>query len=141
NYTKRSARLNTTLDLSDNLKIGNRVMLNLTNNGSLNAQSIYRNAILKGPNVKERNDVGEYYFGFDPNIRVMTDNPIAQAMRDRNYIKNFRAIGDVFIAYEPLEGLTLKSKIGIDYVHSEAYSRLIERPDLEGGSATKTTQS
>ncbi|UNY98754.1 TonB-dependent receptor [Zhouia spongiae] len=139
-YKKYSARVNTDYKFSDKLKFGTNVTVNFSDNNALNAQSIYRNAVLKAPNVAEKTALGDYYFGSAPNYRGSADNPLAQAYRDINYVKDSRTIGNAYLEYEPVDGLTLKSEVGIDYFGSEAYSRLISRPDLEGGSARETTK-
>ncbi len=138
-YEKQNARINVDYNLSDKLKFGTNVTINFADNNALNSQSIYRNAVLKAPNVPSKTNLGTYYFGFEPNVSGLIDNPLAQANRDINYVKDNRAIGKIFLEYKPLKWLTLKSEAGIDNFNSEAYSRLISRPDIEGGNATQTT--
>ena len=137
-YTKYNTRLNGDYKINDKLKIGTNITLSFADNSSLNAQSIYRNAVLKAPNVAEKDEFGAYYFGTLPNITGLIDNPLAQAYKDINYVKDNRIIGNVFLEYSPYSWLTLKSEVGIDHLNSKAYSRIISRPDIEGGNATQT---
>jgi TonB-linked SusC/RagA family outer membrane protein len=138
-FNKQSARVNVDYKFSNKLKFGTNVSINFSDNNALNTQSIYRNAVLKAPNIAEKTALGTYYFGFAPNLRGTIDNPIAQANRDINYVRDSRTIGNFFLEFEPISWLTLKSEVGIDNFGSEAYSRLINRPNLLGGSATQTT--
>ena len=138
-YTRYSTRLNLDYKFSEKFKFGSNVSINYSDNNALNAQSIYRNSVLKGPNIKAMEDPYTYYFGFAPNTAGFIDNPLAQAYKDTNYATDNRVIGNVFIEYSPLKWLTLKSEIGIDNLNTEAFSRIISRPDIEGGNATQTT--
>lgn len=74
--------------------------------------------------------------GVAPNIDGAIDNPLAQAYKDINYVKDDRVIGNAYLEFKPLKWLTLKSELGIDHYNSNAYSRLISRPDIIGGNAT-----
>ncbi|MBJ6367280.1 SusC/RagA family TonB-linked outer membrane protein [Snuella sedimenti] len=141
-YKKYSFRGNADYKLTNTLKLGLNGTISYTDNAALNAQSIYRNAVLKGPNLAAKNDDGSYKFGFSPNLNGLRDNPLAQAYKDRNYVKDDRVIGNVYLEYKPFRWLTLKSEMGIDVLNSKSYSRLISRPvDLEGGSATQTKRN
>ena len=137
-YKKNNARLNLDYKLGTKIKLGANFSVNVSDNNALNAQSIYRNAILKAPNVAEKTDSGDYYFGYLPNPLGSTDNPLAQAYKDINYVKDNRVVGNFLLEYKPLPWLTFKSEPGIDNYDSKAYSRLISRPDLIGGNATQT---
>lgn len=139
-YEKYNSRINVEYKLADKLKIGTNVSINFSDNNALNSQSIYRNSVLKAPNVAEKTDLGTYYFGFEPNISGVVDNPLAQAHSDINYVKDNRVIGKVFLEYKPFSWLSLKSETGVDNFSSESYSRIISRPDIEGGNATQTTK-
>lgn len=138
-YSRYSSRLNLDYKFSDKFKFGSNITISYTDNEALNAQDIYRNAVLKAPNIPAMEDAYTYNFGFAPNVAGMENNPLAQAFRDINYAKDSRVIGNVFIEYAPFSWLTLKSELGIDNINSEAYSRIISRPDMEGGNATQTT--
>ena len=135
-FKKYSTRLNINYNISDQIKIGAFASLNLSDNASLNAQSIYRNAVLKAPNIPQTDDTGAYFFGVEPNIAGIADNPLAQAYRDMNYVEDDRVIGNLFAEVKPFGWLTLKTEIGIDHYNSDAYSRLISRPSIVGGNAT-----
>ena len=136
-YKKYNTRLNIDYNITDKIKIGGNATLSFSDNASLNAQSIYRNAVLKAPNIAQRDDTGAYFFGSAPNTTGITDNPLAQAYRDSNYVEDDRIIGNIYAEVKPYGWLTLKSEIGIDHYNSEAYSRLISRPSIVGGNATQ----
>ncbi|WP_077400691.1 SusC/RagA family TonB-linked outer membrane protein [Cellulophaga omnivescoria] len=136
-YEKFNTRLNIDYDFSDKLKIGLNGTFSFSDNDALNAPSIYRNAILKAPNVHIYSENEDYYFGLDPNSFGTIDNPIAQAYKDLNYVKDNRIIGNAYMEYKPIGWLTLKSEVGIDHYNSDAYSRIISRPDIVGGNATE----
>ncbi len=138
-YKKNNARLNLDYKFDDKLKFGTNFSINFSDNNALNAQSIYRNAVLKAPNIAEKTALGTYYFGFSPNISGSVDNPLAQAYKDINYVQDSRVIGSLYLEYKLIKWLTFKSEIGIDNFSSEAYSRLISRPDIVGGNATGST--
>jgi TonB-dependent starch-binding outer membrane protein SusC len=138
-YSKYNAHINVSYKSSEKLSFGSQFSLNYSDNTSLNAQSIFQNAILKAPNIPVYDQTGAYYFGFAPNSLGRTDNPIAQARADINYIIDVRNLGNIFIEYRPINWITLRSEAGIDFLNSEGYSRLVSRPDLVGGDATQTT--
>ncbi|WP_194768164.1 SusC/RagA family TonB-linked outer membrane protein [Tamlana sp. I1] len=137
-YKKYNSRINLDYQLTKTLRLGANGSINYADNNSLNAPSIYRNAVLKAPNVASNIDADTYYFGFAPNISGVVENPLAQAYRDINYAKDKRLVGNVFLEYKPFKWVTLKSEIGVDHLNSDAYSRIISRPDIEGGNATQT---
>ncbi len=138
-FKKYNTRLNIDYKITDNIKIGANATLNFSDNASLNAPSIYRNAVLKAPNIPQFDDTGAYFFGAEPNISGIVNNPLAQAYRDINNVEDDRIIGNIYAEVKPFSWLTLKSEIGIDHYNSEAYSRLISRPSIVGGNATSRT--
>ncbi|MCK0131400.1 TonB-dependent receptor [Flavobacteriaceae bacterium F08102] len=138
-YEKFNTRINLDYKFSDKFKFGTNFSINFSDNNALNAQSIYRNSVLKAPNIKAKTDLNTYYFGYSPNAGGLIDNPLAQAYEDINYIKDARTIANIFLEYKPFSWLTLKSEGGIDNFTSEAYSRIISRPDIQGGNATQVT--
>ena len=138
-YEKYNSRLNIDYKLNDKLKVGVNASLNFSNNSSLNAQDIYRNAVLKAPNITSKTNLGKYSFSFSPNISGLIDNPFAQAYEDTNYIQDNRVIGNIYFEYRPFKFITLKSEVGVDNFNTESYSRLISRPDIVGGNATQRT--
>nr|WP_319999973.1 TonB-dependent receptor [uncultured Draconibacterium sp.] len=135
-YEKFSIRSNLEYRFTPKFKAILNASYGYTDNSGLNAPQIYRNAVLKAPNVPVKTEDGTYYFGYEPNISGMINNPVAQAVKDVNYARDNRLTGNAYLQYKPFTWITLKTEIGIDDVHSKTFSRIISRPDIVGGSAT-----
>ncbi|RAV28622.1 SusC/RagA family TonB-linked outer membrane protein [Sinomicrobium soli] len=110
-----SFRLNMDQVISDKVKIGNNlsasyVQTNRANNGSLFSM------LTLPPNLPVKQPDGSYT-QFN-NLGIGFNNPIALLNDYKNLTKTFRAIGNLFVSVELMEGLTVKSSWGLDYINN-----------------------
>ncbi|HEY9257268.1 SusC/RagA family TonB-linked outer membrane protein, partial [Chitinophaga sp.] len=140
--TRYQGRVNFDNQMSKSLKIGVSMTLNQTTNNSLSAQNVYRSAIQKAPNIGVYDSTGKYNWlnGNNPTGPENVSNPVGEARSGQNYNTDNLVLGNVFADLKLLPWLTAHSDVGIDWISSRAYSRIIDRPKNIGGSATETQQ-
>ncbi|MBV7533982.1 SusC/RagA family TonB-linked outer membrane protein [Chitinophaga sp. sic0106] len=141
-FTRYQGRVNFDNQLTKALKVGVSVGLNQANNNALNAQQVYRDAILKAPNIGIYDSVGKFNwrYGNNPTGPETVSNPVGQATTGKNYSTDSRVLGNVFADLKLLSWLTVHADVGTDWINSRAYSRVIDRPQTVGGMATETQQ-
>ncbi|MFB6456451.1 SusC/RagA family TonB-linked outer membrane protein [Chitinophaga sp. Hz27] len=141
-FTRYQGRVNFDNQMSKALKVGVSVGLNQANNSSLNAQQVYRDAVLKAPNIDVYDSVGKFnwLYGNNPTGPSSVSNPVGQATSGKNYSVDSRGLGNVFADLKLLSWLTFHSDAGTDWINSRAYSRVLDRPQTIGGMATETQQ-
>ena len=139
-FTRYEGRVRFDQHLSKKFTVGTDISLNYANNNSLNAQSIYRDAILKSPNLKVKNPDGTYNWGFNDNPTGPESdvNPVGTALTGANYSIDSRVLGTVYAEYKLLSWLLLRSEFGMDWLNSNAYSRQINKPRTMGGVGNET---
>ncbi|MEO9022385.1 MAG: SusC/RagA family TonB-linked outer membrane protein [Ginsengibacter sp.] len=139
-FTRYEGRVRLDQHLSKKFTVGTDISLNYAKNNSLNAQSIYRDAILKSPNLKVKNPDGTYNWGFDGNSTGPESdvNPLGTALTGANYSIDSRVIGNVFAEYKLLPWLLARSEFGMDWLTSNSYSRQINKPYTNGGVGNET---
>ncbi|MBS0029154.1 SusC/RagA family TonB-linked outer membrane protein [Chitinophaga sp. 22321] len=141
--TRYQGRVNFDNQMSKSLKVGVSMTLNQTVNNSLSAQNVYRSAVQKAPNITVFDSTGTRYnwlFGNNPTGPEDVSNPVGEARSGKNYNTDNLVLGNVFADLKLLPWLSLHSDVGIDWISSRAYSRIIDRPKTIGGSATETQQ-
>jgi TonB-dependent starch-binding outer membrane protein SusC len=140
--TRYQGRVNFDNQMSKALKVGVSMTLNQTTNNALSAQSVYRGAIQKAPNIPVFDSTGKYNWlnGKNPTGPEDVSNPVGEARSGQNYNTDNRVLGNVFADLKLLPWLSAHSDVGIDWISSRAYNRIIDRPKNIGGSATETQQ-
>ncbi|MBO9729987.1 MAG: SusC/RagA family TonB-linked outer membrane protein [Chitinophaga sp.] len=141
--TRYQGRVNFDNQMSKSLKVGVSMTLNQTLNNALSAQNVYRNAIQKAPNISVFDSTGTKYnwlYGNNPTGPENVSNPVGEARTGKNYNTDNLVLGNVFADLKILPWLTAHSDVGIDWISSRAYDRIIDRPQNIGGSATETQQ-
>ncbi|NIG56768.1 SusC/RagA family TonB-linked outer membrane protein [Chitinophaga sp. Cy-1792] len=141
-FTRYQGRVNFDNQMTKALKVGVSVGLNQANNISLNAQQVYRDAVLKAPNIGIYDSVGKFnwLYGNNPTGPSGVSNPVGQATTGKNYSIDNRVLGNVFADLKLLPWLSFHSDAGTDWINSRAYSRVLDRPKTVGGMATETQQ-
>ncbi|WP_177192171.1 SusC/RagA family TonB-linked outer membrane protein [Chitinophaga arvensicola] len=141
-FTRYQGRVNFDNQMSKSLKVGVSMSLNQATNNSLSAQWAYRGAIQKAPNIPVYDSTGKYswLFGKNPTGPEEVSNPVAQALSGKNYTTDNRVLGNVFADLKLLPWLSAHTDVGVDWINSRSYNRIIDRPKLVGGSATETQQ-
>ncbi len=115
-YSRASARLNLDHQANDKLSFGVSVNMTRTNTNIVKSDNnIYGAlslAILQPTNVKAFNDDGSYDFS-----GMIFDHPVATAIEKDLELLTYRSLGNFYVRYELMEGLTAQTKFGIDIVN------------------------
>ncbi|MEO9022870.1 MAG: TonB-dependent receptor [Ginsengibacter sp.] len=139
-YKRYTGRINFSYQASKTFSAGMNMSMSYTDNGSMNAPSIYRNAILKAPNLPVVDSNGNYVYdkGTNP-IGNMDINPVADALLNTNTLETTEGLGNIFIQYKPIESLSFRSELSTELNNSDAYTRRVSRPSGFGNDAVETT--
>ncbi|RZS98287.1 SusC/RagA family TonB-linked outer membrane protein [Cecembia calidifontis] len=119
-FRRGNFRFNFDQHLNDRMKTG--VSLSLTRStqdrvSTSDRQGIVAVAIVKSPAIPVRLEDGSLN-PVDPYISNL-DNPVIIAEQVRNQAFNNRVIGNGYIDFEIIDGLTLRSTLGVDYLGLE----------------------
>lgn len=137
-FERYSSRLNIESKLSKKFTFGTSINVSFTRNNSLNAQSVFREAAMKAPNLAIYNADGSYKYGYEGNAYGNRSwNPVAK-LNNTAYSDDYRTVANMFLEYSPFTWLSLKSELGTDFLATRTYSRQAETPDLKGGQATES---
>src|SRR2546426_999277 len=121
NMNRGSFRFNLDRTVSRKLRIGNRLTFSrsqgqvLPNGG---AASVMLDALTAPPTLPVMSAPGEDFNGINPLTGRPFPNPVATAMEITNEERDNRAIGNLFVEYDLLEGLTLRSTLDLDFLNS-----------------------
>lgn len=139
-YERYTGRINLSYNASEAFSAGSSMSLSYTDNSSLNAASIYRQAILKAPNIPVMNEQGDYNYGRGNNaIGNMDSNPVADARRNSNSLESTQTLASIFAQYRPLSWLTLRSEFGTEMTGGTAFTRRVLRPSGFGNDAVESS--
>lgn len=128
-YQRYTGRMNVTYNASHTITAGANMSMSYTFNNSLNASSIWRQAVVKAPNLPVRDENGNYQYTKGSNPYGNNDmNPVADANRNINQLEINEGIGDVFLEFKPISSLIFRSEFGVQFSNSEAYTRRVLRP-------------
>jgi TonB-linked SusC/RagA family outer membrane protein len=138
-YKRYTGRINFTYQAAKNISVGINMSLAYTNNTSINAPSIYRNAIIKAPNLPVKDENGNYVYdkGSNP-FGNMDINPVADALLNTNSLENTEGLGNIYVQFKPVSWLALRSEFGTELNNSESYTRRVKRPSGFGNDAVET---
>lgn len=141
-FKRFSGRTNLEYHSSEKISFGTNTVITYTNNGALNAQQIYYDALLKSPSLPIFDANGDYYYGLDETegLGQPNTNPIAVANKNTNSLKDTRTVSNIYGLIDLFDWLSFKSEAGIDLYSSLAYSRRAAAPGyLPNGEAIETT--
>ncbi len=139
-YTRYQGKIGADQQLGDKIKIGANLSLSYAKNSGIGAQSLYREAVLRAPNLPIYNADGSFLWGNGSNPTGPDDdlNPVAKAKRNQNYSTDTRVLGLIYGEIKLLPWLVGRSEIGTDIIGSRSYSRDKSRPHQLTGSASET---
>jgi TonB-linked SusC/RagA family outer membrane protein len=131
-FERYSGRVNFGKDITENLSFGNTLLLSRTDNnqaltgtaGNGNGGVLFHSLVF-GPTVPLRQENGDFTVrGNVPGAQQVIGNPVATAENFLNNTVTNRILANVFGEYTPLEGLTYKLSLGLDYfdANRESYS-------------------
>jgi TonB-dependent starch-binding outer membrane protein SusC len=142
NYTRYNTRIRFDQKVTGGFSIGTDLNLTYADNNALNAQEIFRAAVLKAPNQPIYNADGSYNWGQGTNpIAPQSDlNPVGTARTDQNHSIDTRTLGNIYGQLKLNPWLTLRSEFGVDWLNSDAYMRESNKPNTPGGFGNETLQ-
>lgn len=130
-YRRYSARLNSTYNISQYLKVGENLMLSKFQNRGASTgddRGIPYLAMRQHPGLTVRNADGSFT---SPMTELNSDyaNPVQQLYNGRdNSNDSWRIFGNAYLELTPIKGLTLKTNFGID--HSQYLNKTLNRKIL-----------
>lgn len=141
-YHRYTGRVNFTYDASDAVTVGVNLSMGYSLNTSMNAQSIYRGAILRAPNLPVKDESGKYVYSKGSNPYGNDDlNPVADALLNTYQLENTESLGNLFFQYKPFSFLELRSELGIQFINTDAYTRRVLRPKGGGNDGLENTSN
>ena len=140
-YERYQGKVSVDQQLGQKLKVGANVAVSYAKNSGAGAQALYREAVLRAPNLPIYNADGSFAWGNGTNPTGPVDdlNPVAKATRNQNYSTDGRVLGLVFGELKLLPWLTARTELGTDMVNSRSYSRDASRPHQLTGLASETS--
>ena len=115
--SRGSFRFNLDRTVSRKLRVGNRLAFSRSQ-GEVLPSPVVLNALTAPPTLSVTGPGGDYFTGTNPLTGRPFENPVASALRITNQERQNRLIGNVFGEYDVLEGLTLRSTLGMDFLNS-----------------------
>ncbi len=139
-YERYTGRMNLTYQGSEAFTAGSNVSVSYTDNSALNAQSVYRQAVLKAPNLPVMNEDGQYVYdkGTNP-FGNMDTNPVADAVLNTNALENIQTLANMYAQFRPVKWLTLRSELGTELTGSTTFTRRVKRPSGFGDDAVESS--
>lgn len=126
NMDRGAFRLNLDQEISARLHVGTRLNFSrssgqvLPNAGAgQEVPSVVLDAILAPPTLAVRTEDGELFAGDDPLSGRPFGNPVASALEITNRERQNRLIGSVSADYSIIDGLTVRSGLGVDFLNSQ----------------------
>jgi TonB-linked SusC/RagA family outer membrane protein len=138
-FKRYTGRLNLQQHLNNRIKVGANVSMTSENNGSLLAPKIYRDAILKAPNVPIYNADGDYHFGIGENpYGKYFGNPVEMAREGKGEIIDNYVISNAYAEVHITNWLKYKLDIGINLIETDAISKNRKRSQPEIAQSFET---
>ncbi|MBB1323469.1 SusC/RagA family TonB-linked outer membrane protein [Shewanella sp. SR43-8] len=143
-FERISFRVNSDYQLTDKLKIGENFTVTNQESNLINARAseILGLAIEQQSIVPVYNDEG----GWGGPVPGVTDrdNPVRIIEMNRDNVSRFnKLMGNIFFEYELIDGLTLKSTVGLDYgqYYFRNYTRAFQAGSLNYGDQLSVTEN
>ena len=138
-FKRYSGRVNLTYRPSAFFSGGINMSMSYIDNTSMNAPFIYRNALMKAPNLPVMDANGNYAYGKGSNpFGNMDLNPVADALLNTNQLETTEQLGNVFLQAKPFSWLTLRTEAGAEFSNGTGYTRRVKRPSGFGDDAVQS---
>jgi len=122
-YKKYTGRLNFQQRIHDRVSLGANLTITAEKNNSLLAPKIYRDAILKAPNVLVYNPEGDCNFNNSGNpYGNYFANPLAMAKSDKGEVVDNYTIANVYLDFELTNWLSYRFDLGVNLIDTDAVS-------------------
>ena len=118
NYKRYAMRYNSSKKIKDFLTVGQNLYLNRTQNNNIGTNSAFggvqSDAFAYDPLTPIYDDEADFGFAQSPWVQKEYINPLSRLYLAGGDNKSDQIIGNVYIEYEPVEGLRLKTDGGFD---------------------------
>ena len=118
NYKRYAMRYNSSKKIKDFLTVGQNLYLNRTQNNNIGTNSAFggvqSDAFAYDPLTPIYDDEADFGFAQSPWVQKEYINPLSRLYLAGGDNKSDQIIGNVYIEYEPIEGLRLKTDGGFD---------------------------
>ena len=118
NYKRYAMRYNSSKKIKDFLTVGQNLYLNRTQNNNIGTNSAFggvqSDAFAYDPLTPIYDDQADFGFAQSPWVQKEFINPLSRLYLAGGDNKSDQIIGNVYIEYEPVEGLRLKTDGGFD---------------------------
>lgn len=122
-YKKYTGRLNFQQRVHNRVSLGANLTITAEKNNSLLAPKIYRDAILKAPNVLVYNPEGDCNFDNTGNpYGNYYANPLAMAKSDEGELIDTYTIANIYLDFELTNWLSYRFDLGVNFIDSDAIS-------------------
>lgn len=127
NFKRLSLRFNMETKINAKLTFGNNLQLSYVNNhavlvnsGGTGSNGVVHTALTSGPNLPIYDQDGNYFVDWQqigPSVR--RDNAVSLANETTNLTRTARILGNMFLQYEVVKGLTARVSLGADATFSK----------------------
>ncbi|NOU59312.1 SusC/RagA family TonB-linked outer membrane protein [Marinifilum sp. JC070] len=122
-FKRYTGRFNFQQSINNRFKIGSNISMTSEKNNSLLAPKIYRDAILKAPNLPVYNAEGDFNFSTSENpYGNYTENPVAMALNDKGEVLDNYVIANVYANFQITDWLAYKLDLGVNFIDTDAIS-------------------
>ena len=122
-YKRYTGRFNFQQTIHDRVRIGANLAITSEKNNSLLAPKIYRDAILKAPNVPVYDADGDYSFDNTGNpFGKYAENPLAMAKTGKGEVYDTYTIANVYLDLELTNWLSYRFDFGVNLIETDAIS-------------------
>jgi TonB-linked SusC/RagA family outer membrane protein len=120
-YKRYTGRFNFQQSIHDRVRVGANLAITSEKNNALLAPKVYRDAILKAPNVPVYNDEGDYSFdnAGNPDGKY-AENPFAMAKTGKGEVYDTYTIANVYLDLELTNWLSYRFDFGINLIETDA---------------------
>jgi TonB-dependent starch-binding outer membrane protein SusC len=118
NYKRYAFRVNSTKEIKDFITIGNSLYLNRTDNNNIGTNNafggIQSDAFAYDPITPVYDPDAQFGFAQSPWIQKEYINPMSREFLINGDGKSDQILGNIYLQINPIEGLTIKTDLGID---------------------------
>ena len=123
-FERMSLRANVESDVGERLRVGTNLTLTRSERNFISsdddADEVLQNAIATPPVIPVFDENGDYAGPPAPQeFYGRQQNAVGQAERRDDIQTNTRILGNIYAAYEPISGLTLKTDLQFDYINND----------------------
>lgn len=138
-YKRYTTRFNLSYKLKENITLGSNYGFNHSINTSVLDEYVYRQAVLRAPNLPIMNLSGDYVYDKGENTYGnIISNPVASVKEDVNRLYDYRWYGNLYADIKILSSLSYKFEFGVDWYNGEFYQRIHSNPAFESGIGLMT---